>query len=95
MKLETFIKNEVRKYRGVVQRATKNNKANLDVLEQKKNKYFRNCQTRLWDEYSKLTYSELCNLKTMARDMLEDVDKEFFGVFVCGRCVGYDFMRYK
>jgi len=36
MKLETFIKNEVRKYRGVVQRATKNNKANLDVLEQKR-----------------------------------------------------------
>lgn len=94
MKIETFIKNEVRKYRRVVERATKNNKVNLDVLEQKKNKYYRNCESRIWEEFSKLTYSQFCNLKDMARNMLEEIDKEFFGVYVDGVCVGYDFCRY-
>lgn len=94
MKLETFIKNEVRKYREVVKRAIKNNKVNLDVLEQKKNQYYRNCESKIWDEYSNLAYSQFCSLKDMAQDMLENVDEEFFGIHVNGTCVGYDFFRY-
>jgi len=60
----------------------------------KKNKYYRNCESRIWEEFSKLTYSQFCNLKDMARNMLEEIDKEFFGVYVDGACVGYDFCRY-
>lgn len=96
MKLETFIKNEVRKYRKVVERAIKNNKVNLDVLERKKRKYYENCQSKIWDEFARhnLTYSQFCKLKEMASDMLEEVDKEFFGVYIDNVCVGYDFFRY-
>ena len=92
MKIETFIKNEVRKYKKVVERAIQNKKVDLDRLERKKNQYYWNCEEKI--QKANLHYTESCRLKRMARDMLEEVDKEFFGVYINGICVGYDFLKY-
>lgn len=91
MKIETYINNEVKKYRN----KTINNKkkgVNLDKLESMKRQHERNCE----DFISKqnLMYYEECEYKDMAREKLEGVDEELFGCFNNkGVCLGYDFYR--
>ena len=56
MKIETVIKNEVRKYKKVVERAIQNKKVDLDRLERKKNQYYWNCEEK--NSKANLHYTE-------------------------------------
>ncbi|QUH21828.1 hypothetical protein [Alkaliphilus sp. B6464] len=91
MKIETFIKNEVRKYKT---KALTNKKkgVNLDKLESMSKTHQSNCENFI---HSKdLSYSEQCRYNEITINMLQQVDDELFGCFNGqGVCIGYDYYR--
>lgn len=90
MKIETFISNEVKKYRGK-DIINKSKKVNLDNLEKMMRKHQDNCEKFIYNQ--DLSYSEEYKYKDMARKELQDVDDQLFGCFNDnGLCVGYAFM---
>lgn len=90
MKISTFIKREADKYRSKVI-TNKRQGVNLDKLEILSRSHTRRCIEFI--ETQELgSYKETCDYEIMARNAMEDVDKEMFGCYNDkGQCVGYDF----
>jgi uncharacterized protein YfbU (UPF0304 family) len=93
MKVETFIKNETKKYRKKVITAIKKHDVNLDKLEKMFKQHEENCKEFI--DKQNLFYSEKCKYNDIAEKELQKIDDEFFGVFNdIGICIGYDFCKY-
>lgn len=95
MKIETFINNEVKKYRTQVLRQ-KHSKSgtNLDILRRQMQKHYFACKDEIFRQIGYSNYQEYCQYVDMAMNRLQGVDDEQFGVYNdIGKLVGYDFFR--
>lgn len=90
MKIETYIKNETKKYEQKAIRI-KNKKVDLDKLETLSRQHERNCIEYI-EKQGIYNYSEECKYKDMARNAMEEIDEKLFGCFNNkGQCLGFNF----
>lgn len=91
MKIETFINNEAKKYKGKAI-TNKNKRVNLDKLETMFRQHYHKCVEYI--DKQDLTYQEQCKYKELADRKLQNVDNELFGCLNgYGQCVGYNFYQ--
>ena len=92
MKIETFVKNETRKYKN---KAIKNKQkgVDLDYLEKQARQHIQNCYDFIYAQHIE-NYSAEAGYKSMAEKRIQAVDDELFGCFNNkGNCIGFNFYR--
>lgn len=93
MKIETFIKNEVKKYRTQVKRQQHSKRGvNLDRLECFMRQHLNNCKDEIYKSVGFDDYQKYCELLDLAEKSLQAVDNEAFGVYDGDRLIGYNFV---